>query len=72
MPQVVFATTAGQSHVSDPTWFEHSPLVLHVSLRDLAHFSVACNHRPRDPPVKPFKNVTEGCIIAPPEMLPKK
>lgn len=33
---VVFATTAGQPHVSDLTWFEHNPLVLHVSLRDLA------------------------------------
>jgi 2,3-diaminopropionate biosynthesis protein SbnB len=33
---VVFATTAGQPHVSDVTWFEHHPLVLHVSLRDLA------------------------------------
>ncbi len=33
---VVFATVAGQPHVSDPSWFEHKPLVLHVSLRDLA------------------------------------
>jgi N-[(2S)-2-amino-2-carboxyethyl]-L-glutamate dehydrogenase len=33
---VVFATVAGQPHVSDPSWFEHDPLVLHVSLRDLA------------------------------------
>jgi ornithine cyclodeaminase len=33
---VVFATVAGQPHVSDPTWFSHHPLVLHVSLRDLA------------------------------------
>jgi ornithine cyclodeaminase len=33
---VVFATTAGQPHVSDPAWFGHNPLVLHVSLRDLA------------------------------------
>ena len=32
----VFATTAGQPHVTDPAWFAHSPLVLHVSLRDLA------------------------------------
>jgi N-[(2S)-2-amino-2-carboxyethyl]-L-glutamate dehydrogenase len=32
---VVFATVAGQPHVSDPSWFEHHPLVLHVSLRDL-------------------------------------
>ena len=33
---VVFATIAGQPHVSDLSWFEHAPLVLHVSLRDLA------------------------------------
>jgi len=33
---VVFATVAGQPHVSDPSWFGHDPLVLHVSLRDLA------------------------------------
>jgi 2,3-diaminopropionate biosynthesis protein SbnB len=32
---VVFATVAGQPHVSDVSWFEHNPLVLHVSLRDL-------------------------------------
>ncbi|MFF3325058.1 2,3-diaminopropionate biosynthesis protein SbnB [Streptomyces sp. NPDC002889] len=33
---VVFATVAGQPHVSDLSWFAHNPLVLHVSLRDLA------------------------------------
>jgi ornithine cyclodeaminase len=33
---VVFATIAGEPHVHDPSWFEHNPLVLHVSLRDLA------------------------------------
>ncbi|MFJ2132568.1 2,3-diaminopropionate biosynthesis protein SbnB [Streptomyces sp. NPDC087845] len=33
---VVFATVAGQPHVSEPSWFAHNPLVLHVSLRDLA------------------------------------
>jgi N-[(2S)-2-amino-2-carboxyethyl]-L-glutamate dehydrogenase len=33
---VVFATVAGRPHVDDRTWFEHNPLVLHVSLRDLA------------------------------------
>jgi len=33
---VVFATVAAQPHVSDLSWFEHNPLVLHVSLRDLA------------------------------------
>ncbi|MFB6669061.1 MULTISPECIES: 2,3-diaminopropionate biosynthesis protein SbnB [unclassified Streptomyces] len=33
---VVFATVAGTPHVSDPGWFSHNPLVLNVSLRDLA------------------------------------
>jgi 2,3-diaminopropionate biosynthesis protein SbnB len=33
---VVFATVAAQPHVSNLSWFEHNPLVLHVSLRDLA------------------------------------
>jgi 2,3-diaminopropionate biosynthesis protein SbnB len=33
---VVFATVAGKPHVNDPAWFDHHPLVLHVSLRDLA------------------------------------
>jgi ornithine cyclodeaminase len=33
---VVFATVAAQPYVSDLSWFEHDPLVLHVSLRDLA------------------------------------
>ncbi|MGY1689769.1 2,3-diaminopropionate biosynthesis protein SbnB [Geodermatophilus sp. SYSU D01105] len=33
---VVFATIAGEPHVTDPSWFDHCPLVLHVSLRDLA------------------------------------
>jgi ornithine cyclodeaminase len=32
----VFATVAGEPHVSEVAWFEHNPLVLHVSLRDLA------------------------------------
>ncbi|MEU7260455.1 2,3-diaminopropionate biosynthesis protein SbnB [Streptomyces rimosus] len=33
---VVFATVAGTPHVTDPGWFSHHPVVLHVSLRDLA------------------------------------
>ena len=33
---VVFATVAGTPHVHDPSWFEHNPLVLNVSLRDLS------------------------------------
>jgi len=33
---VVFATVAAQPHVSDPSWFAHNPVVLQISLRDLA------------------------------------
>jgi N-[(2S)-2-amino-2-carboxyethyl]-L-glutamate dehydrogenase len=33
---VVFATVAGRPHITDPKWFAHNPVVLHVSLRDLA------------------------------------
>lgn len=33
---VIFATVAAAPHVSDLSWFEHNPVVLHVSLRDLA------------------------------------
>ncbi|MGW9024149.1 2,3-diaminopropionate biosynthesis protein SbnB [Streptomyces sp. NPDC055722] len=33
---VVFATIAGKPHITDPGWFSHHPVVLHVSLRDLA------------------------------------
>jgi ornithine cyclodeaminase len=33
---VVFATVAGTPHVTDPSWFAHNPVVLHLSLRDLA------------------------------------
>ena len=33
---VVFATIAAEPHVTDLSWFQHNPLVLHVSLRDLA------------------------------------
>jgi 2,3-diaminopropionate biosynthesis protein SbnB len=33
---VVFATVAAAPHVHDPAWFGHAPVVLHVSLRDLA------------------------------------
>jgi ornithine cyclodeaminase len=33
---VVFATIAGEPHVTDVSWFAHNPTVLHVSLRDLA------------------------------------
>jgi ornithine cyclodeaminase len=33
---VVFATVAGRPHVTDPELLDHHPLVLHLSLRDLA------------------------------------
>ncbi|WP_330456077.1 2,3-diaminopropionate biosynthesis protein SbnB [Streptomyces sp. NBC_00820] len=33
---VVFATVAGEPHVTSQAWFSHNPVVLHVSLRDLA------------------------------------
>ncbi|EKX67115.1 2,3-diaminopropionate biosynthesis protein SbnB [Streptomyces ipomoeae] len=33
---LVFATIAAEPHVHEPKWFAHNPLVLHVSLRDLA------------------------------------
>ncbi|WP_190816247.1 2,3-diaminopropionate biosynthesis protein SbnB [Saccharopolyspora pogona] len=33
---VVFATVAAAPHVTEPDWFGHNPLVLHVSLRDLS------------------------------------
>jgi len=33
---VVFATVAAEPHVQELSWFDHNPLVLHVSLRDLA------------------------------------
>jgi N-[(2S)-2-amino-2-carboxyethyl]-L-glutamate dehydrogenase len=33
---VVFATVAAEPQVSDVSWFAHHPVVLHVSLRDLA------------------------------------
>ncbi len=33
---IVFATTAATPHVHDLGWFDHNPVVLHVSLRDLS------------------------------------
>ncbi|WAL62955.1 2,3-diaminopropionate biosynthesis protein SbnB [Amycolatopsis cynarae] len=33
---IVFATVAAVPHITDPGWFEHNPLVLHLSLRDLS------------------------------------
>lgn len=33
---VVFATSAGSPHITDRSWFDHHPLVLNLSLRDLS------------------------------------
>ncbi|MBZ9640971.1 MULTISPECIES: 2,3-diaminopropionate biosynthesis protein SbnB [unclassified Streptomyces] len=33
---IVFATVADRPHIDEPSWFRHNPVVLHVSLRDLA------------------------------------
>lgn len=33
---IVFTTVASAPHITDPALFEHNPVVLHVSLRDLA------------------------------------
>src|SRR5919198_573001 len=33
---IVFTTVAPKPHVTDPALFQHNPVVLHVSLRDLA------------------------------------
>ena len=33
---VVFATVASAPHIGELSWFDHNPLVLHVSLRDVA------------------------------------
>jgi ornithine cyclodeaminase len=41
---VVFATIAGAPHVLDPGLFAHNPLVLHVSLRDLAPEVIAASY----------------------------
>jgi ornithine cyclodeaminase len=33
---VVLTTTAAEPYLDDPSWFDHHPLVLHISLRDLS------------------------------------
>src|SRR3989454_178104 len=33
---ILFTTVASKPHIADATLFEHNPLVLHISLRDLA------------------------------------
>ncbi|MFC5994748.1 2,3-diaminopropionate biosynthesis protein SbnB [Pseudonocardia hispaniensis] len=42
---VIFATVATTPHVHDLAWFDHDPVVLHVSLRDLApQILLACTN----------------------------
>ncbi|MFH9004323.1 2,3-diaminopropionate biosynthesis protein SbnB [Streptomyces afghaniensis] len=45
---IVFATVAGEPHVTDPAWFGHNPLVLHISLRDLSTDVVLASHNVTD------------------------
>lgn len=45
---IVFATVAGRPHVTDPAWFGHHPLVLHLSLRDLSTDVVLASHNLTD------------------------
>ena len=41
---IVFTTVASTPHVTDPALFEHNPLVLHLSLRDLAPEILLASH----------------------------
>jgi ornithine cyclodeaminase len=41
---IVLTTVASSPHISDPTLFEHNPLVLHISLRDLAPEILLASH----------------------------
>lgn len=41
---IVFTTTAASPHLEDPGWFAHCPIVLHLSLRDLAPSIVLASH----------------------------
>jgi ornithine cyclodeaminase len=41
---IVFATVASTPHVTDPALFGHNPVVLHVSLRDLAPEILLASH----------------------------
>jgi 2,3-diaminopropionate biosynthesis protein SbnB len=41
---IVFATVASTPHVNDPQLFAHNPVVLHVSLRDLAPDVLLASH----------------------------
>ncbi|MFK0378010.1 2,3-diaminopropionate biosynthesis protein SbnB [Pandoraea sp. NPDC090278] len=41
---IVLTTTAASPHIEDPRWFAHCPIVLHLSLRDLAPSIVMASH----------------------------
>ncbi len=41
---IVLTTTAVFPHIEDPGWFAHCPIVLHLSLRDLAPSIVVASH----------------------------
>lgn len=41
---IVFATTAGTPHVTDPGSVAHSPIILHISLRDLSPEIILASH----------------------------
>jgi 2,3-diaminopropionate biosynthesis protein SbnB len=40
---IVLTTVASTPHISDPALFDHNPLVLHISLRDLAPEILLCS-----------------------------
>jgi ornithine cyclodeaminase len=41
---IVFTTTASSPYLDNPDWFSHCPIVLHLSLRDLAPAIVLASH----------------------------
>jgi len=41
---ILFTTVASTPHITDPTLFQHNPLVLHISLRDLAPDILLASH----------------------------
>jgi ornithine cyclodeaminase len=45
---LVFATTASEPHVHDPSLLAHNPIVLHLSLRDLAPEVILAAHNVAD------------------------
>lgn len=45
---VIFATTAGAPYIADSGWFDHHPLVLHISLRDLGPSVILGSHNITD------------------------